>query len=383
MPMLFDYMTLKLLMWAMVGLLLIFFALTDGFDLGIGCLLPFVSKTDDERRVVINTIGPIWEGQQVWFIAAGTLLFAAWPLAYATSFSAFYLVLLLLLWTLFLRPVAFDYRSKMSGRRWRSAWDWTLFVASLVPAIVFGAAFGNLLLGVSFHFDTMLHSFYTGNIFQLLHPFAVLCGLVSVCMLVMHGSHYLMMRVHDPIYSRARVLGNAAALLYVFLFLLGGYFIAYHLDGYRIVQLSGSAQDVLTPLNKTVQKEVGLWLLNYQLYPWTKILPVLGVVMALASVFFSRIRFAKSAFVASSMTVIATIATASFAMFPFIFPSKTQPSHSLTIWDAAAGQMSLNMIAFFNIVLLPIIMIYVVWVYRKLWGKVTVSDIHHDDKTLY
>ena len=151
--MIFDYMTLKLIVWGFVGLFLIIFALTDGFDLGIGTLLPFVAKNDTERRIVMNTIGPIWEGQQVWLITAGTSLFAAWPLAYATSFSAFYLVLFLLLWTLFLRPVCFEYRSKLAHPKWRATWDWTLFIASTVPVIVFGAAFGNLLLGVAFHFN--------------------------------------------------------------------------------------------------------------------------------------------------------------------------------------------------------------------------------------
>ncbi len=191
---LFDFMMLKLIMWGLVGLFLIVFALTDGFDLGIGAIYPFVARTDGERRIVLNTIGPIWEGQQVWFIAAGTTLFAAWPLAYATSFSVFYWVLFLLLWTLFLRPVCFDYRSKMPGLKWRASWDWALFLASLVPPIVFGAAFGNLLLGVPFHFNPFMQSFHTGSVLQQFHPFAVLCGLISLMMLIMHGAHYLVMR---------------------------------------------------------------------------------------------------------------------------------------------------------------------------------------------
>jgi len=149
----FDYETLKIIWWGVVGLLLIGFAVLDGWDLGVGMLLPYVGRSDDERRVVLNSVGPTWEGNQVWFITAGGATFAAWPLVYATAFSGFYIALIVVLFALFLRPVGFDYRSKVPDPRWRGAWDWGIFVAGLVPALVFGVAFGNLLLGVPFHFD--------------------------------------------------------------------------------------------------------------------------------------------------------------------------------------------------------------------------------------
>lgn len=380
---LFDYMTLKLLVWAFVGVLLIAFALTDGFDLGIGAIFPFVARSDDERRMVLNTIGPIWEGQQVWFISAGTLLFAAWPIAYATSFSVFYWVLFLLLWTLFLRPVCFDYRSKMPSARWRTTWDWVLFVASVVPPIVFGAAFGNLLLGVPFHFNDFMQSFYTGTVLQQFHPFAVVCGLVSLAMLIMHGAHYLYMRTDGVIAARARIIANVSAVLYVALFLISGYAIAYHIEGYRLIDLPGSMRDVLIPLGKTVQKNVGLWMLNYEMYPWTRAFPIAAVGAALGSIIFTWIRWAMVAFMMSGITVACTIITAATSMFPFIFPSSSMPNHSLTIWDSAAGPTSLATITVVNLVVLPLVVIYLTWVYRKLSGKVTVEQIRSEDKTLY
>ena len=380
---LFDYMTLKLIAWAFVGILLIAFALTDGFDLGIGSIFPMIARTDDERRIVLNTIGPIWEGQQVWFIAAGTLLFAAWPVAYATAFSAFYWVLFLLLWTLFLRPVCFDYRSKMPSSTWRSSWDWVLFVASIVPPIVFGAAFGNMLLGVEFHFNPMMQSFYTGTVAQLFHPFAVLCGLVSLAMLVMHGAYYIYMRTDGVIAIRARRTANLAALLYVALFLTAGYMIAYKIEGYRVLQLSGSMHDVLIPLGKTVDKQLGLWMLNYEMYPWTRAFPIAAVGAALGSIIFTRVRWALVAFICSGIAVAGTIITAATSMFPFIFPSSSVPNNSLTIWDSAAGPTSLATITVVNLVVLPVIIVYVSWVYRKLSGKVTVEQIREEDKTLY
>src|SRR6185436_18910518 len=177
--MIFDYETLKIIWWLFVGLLLVGFALTDGWDLGVGTLLPFVGRTDDERRVVINSIGPTWEGNQVWFITAGGATFAAWPLVYASAFSGFYAALILTLFALFLRPVGFDYRSKVEDPRWRSVWDWGIFVAGFVPALVFCVAFGNLLLGIPFHFDGDQRSFYTGSFIGLLNPFALVAGLGS------------------------------------------------------------------------------------------------------------------------------------------------------------------------------------------------------------
>jgi len=149
-----DYESLKLIWWVLVGVLLIGFAVTDGFDLGAAALMPFVGKTDSERRVVINTIAPHWDGNQVWLITAGGALFAAWPLVYAAAFSGFYWAMLLVLFALFVRPVGFDYRSKLTDPRWRQSWDWGLFVGGVVPSLVFGVAFGNLLLGVPFELDS-------------------------------------------------------------------------------------------------------------------------------------------------------------------------------------------------------------------------------------
>lgn len=177
-----DYATLKLIWWLLVGVLLIGFALTDGFDMGATALLPFLGKTDDERRIVINTVGATWEGNQVWLITAGGAMFAAWPLVYAASFSGFYFAMLLVLFALFFRPVGFDYRSKRTDPRWRAGWDWGLFIGGFVPALVFGIAFGNLLQGVPFQFDSDLRVTYHGSFWALLNPFALLCGLVSLIM---------------------------------------------------------------------------------------------------------------------------------------------------------------------------------------------------------
>ena len=186
--MLFDYFTLKIIWWLLVGALLIGFALLGGFDLGVGTLLPFVARSDKQRRVLLNSIGPTWEGNQVWFITGGAALFAAWPLAYAVTFSSLYFALLLVLFALFFRPIGFDYRSKLPNPKWRSAWDWALFAGGFVPALLFGVAFGNLLQGIPFYFDEDMRIYNMGTLLGLLNPFALFAGVISVSMLVMQGA---------------------------------------------------------------------------------------------------------------------------------------------------------------------------------------------------
>jgi len=179
----FDYETLKLIWWVLISVLLIGFVITDGFDMGVGALLPVIGKTDEERRMMINSIAPHWEGNQVWLVLAAGAIFAAWPTVYATSFSGFYVAMMLTLFALFFRPVGFDYRSKLADSRWRSSWDWGIFAGSTVPPIVFGIAFGNLLQGVPFTLDVYLRSTYHGSFFGLLNPFALLVGIKPICII--------------------------------------------------------------------------------------------------------------------------------------------------------------------------------------------------------
>ena len=222
-----DYETMRIIWWALMGVLLIGFALTDGFDLGTAALLPFVGRNDEERRLVINTIGATWEGNQVWFILGGGAIFAAWPLVYAVSFSGFYLAMFLVLASLILRPVGFKYRSKHDDPKWRKRWDWALFVGGFVPALVFGVAVGNVLLGAPFRLDGDLRSFYDGGLLGLFTPFSLLTGLLSVAMLVLHGAGWLSLKLESgPVLDRARAYGRTAAVLAILLFLAGGAFVA-------------------------------------------------------------------------------------------------------------------------------------------------------------
>jgi cytochrome d ubiquinol oxidase subunit II len=382
MPILFDYFTLKIIWWLLVGALLIGFAVMDGFDLGVGALLPFVAKTDDERRVLINSIGPTWEGNQVWFITGGGALFAAWPLVYATAFSGFYWALLLVLFALFFRPVGFEYRSKVADPRWRSAWDWGLFVGGAVPALVFGVAFGNLLQGVPFTFDDMLRPFYSGSFFGLLNPFALLTGVVSLSMLVMHGAVYLQMRTEGEIAARARRAARIVGVVFIAAFVLAGIWQAYGIQGYRIVSMPDPG-GVVVPLAKTVERSAGAWMATYAAHPWMWLAPALAVGGGLLALLLSAARRGGAAFVFSAAALAGTILTAGFAMFPFVMPSNTFPNASLTVYDAVSSHRTLNLMFVAVVLFLPVVLLYTSWVYRVLRGKVTEKRIREETHSAY
>ncbi|PKM42935.1 MAG: cytochrome d ubiquinol oxidase subunit II [Gammaproteobacteria bacterium HGW-Gammaproteobacteria-1] len=380
--MILDYETLKLVWWLLVGVLLIGFAVTDGFDMGVGALLPFLGKTDEERRVIINTVGPHWDGNQVWFITAGGAIFAAWPAVYAAAFSGFYIAMLLVLFALFFRPVGFDYRSKVADPRWRNTWDWGLFVGGAVPALLFGVAFGNVILGVPFQLDEFLRPSYTGNFFGLLRPFALLAGVVSLSMLVMHGAVWLQMRTADPIESRARRAAQLAGIVMIAAFAAAGLWLAAGVDGFRIVTMP--ATDALpNPLAKTVEIVSGAWLENYGRYPWMMAAPALGLGGALLTILLVTARRPGFAFVTSSLAMAGVILTAGFSMFPFVMPSNTVPNASLTVWDAPSSHLTLTVMFWAAMIFVPIILAYTTWTYKSMWGKLTVEYVRAHDHEAY
>lgn len=369
-----DYEVLRVIWWVLVGVLLIGFAITDGFDLGVGALLTLIGKTDDERRVMINTIGPHWDGNQVWFITAGGAIFAAWPMIYATAFSGFYLALALTLIALWMRPLGFDFRSKLPDKRWRSSWDWALFVSGVVPSLIFGVAFGNLLLGVPFELDPTLKATYTGSFFGLLTPFALLTGLVSVAMLLNHGATWLQMKTDSFIQVRARAVSVILSLTTVALFALAGVWVAFGIDGFVITSVVDTAA-TSNPLKKDVVMEAGAWMNNYGKYPWMVVAPVLGIVGGLACAYFSKAGKGGWAFVSSSVMLAGVILTAGFSMFPFLMPSVTMPAASLTVWDATSSLLTLKIMFGVACIFVPIVLGYTAYGFYVMRGRVKNSDL--------
>lgn len=368
-----DYETLRLTWWALLGILLICFAVMGGIDLGVGALLPFVGRTDEERRVLINLIGPTWEGNQVWLVLGGGAIFAAWPALYAVSFSGFYLAMITVLLALILRPVAFKFRGKIHDGRWRSIWDWALFIGGFVPALIFGVAVGNVLLGVPFDLDATLRPSYAGSFFGLLRPFALVSGLLSVAMLVAHGAAIIALRTRGIVQQRAVAYGRIASIAAILLFTMAGIWVAYGLDGYLVT----SAQDVLGPSNprlKTVELALGGWTSNYARHGWMVAAPVLGLLGSLLAAT-NLGRAPKLALLGTVTAIFGIISTAGLSLFPFLMPSSIDPAVSLTVWDASSSHLTLFIMLIATVIFLPLIIGYTSWVFRVMRGTVTPTSI--------
>lgn len=381
---LIDYDVLRVIWWALLGVLLIGFALTDGFDMGVGALLPFVAKTDVERRVAINTVGPVWEGNQVWFILGGGAIFAAWPPLYAVSFSGFYLAMFVVLAALIVRPVAFKYRSKREGAAWRTRWDWALFVGGAVPALLFGVAVGNVLLGVPFYLTEDLMPMYPGNVFTkfvgLLRPFALLAGVVSLSMLLMHGAAWLSLKAEGVVAERARRIGTVAGIVAAATYALAGLWLSFGVDGFALGDVAANGPS--NPLYSEVTRE-GSWLAAYGERPWIVAAPAfafLGIAMAVLGLRAGR---EISTLLWSKLGILGIISSVGLTMFPFILPSTLDPNSSLTVWDSSSSHRTLFIMLIVTGIFMPLILAYTAWVYKVLWGKVTEADVTESSDTVY
>ncbi|MDO4906022.1 MAG: cytochrome d ubiquinol oxidase subunit II [Lautropia sp.] len=375
---LISYDVLRVIWWLLMGLMLMGFASTGGFDLGVGTLLPFVARTDVERRVVLNTQGPIWEGNQVWLIAGGGCIFAAWPQLYAVSFSGFYLAMFAILVPLILRPVGFKYRSKIDTPRWRTTWDGCLFIGGFVPALIFGVAIGNVLQGVPFRLAPDMRIYYDGTFTELLNPFALLCGLVSVAMLVTHGAAWLQLKTEGDIQARSRRIGLGSALLTPVLYVLAGAMMWWFIDGYRItgeVVTTGPSN----PMMKTAEGGVArMWFANYEATPELWLVPLSGILGPLLAAWGFARRKEVFTLLANGVGVCAIIGSVGVSMFPFILPSSAQPRASLTVWDSSSSHLILFVMLFCSVIMLPIILAYTGWVYSVIRGKVTCAEIEEE-----
>jgi cytochrome bd ubiquinol oxidase subunit II len=378
----FDYTTLRVIWWVLLGVLLIGFAVTDGFDMGVAALLPLVAKTETEKRVAINTVGPVWEGNQVWLILGGGAIFAAWPTLYAVSFSGFYFAMFLALVALILRPVAFKFRSKRDCPKWRATWDAALVVGGLVPALIFGVAVGNVLLGVPFRFDNTLRIFYDGGLFGLLNPFALATGVLSVLMLSVHGALWLGLKASGQVRVRAGMLAlwmipSAGAL-----FMVLGVVVHLWLPGY-VITSELVTDGPSNPLLKDVALVAGGWATNFDTYPWFWLAPIVGVGGLFIAWFALVMRVDWLAFIGSKLSIGGIITTVGLSMFPFILPSSIDPSASLTVWDSSSSETTLFIMLIATLIFMPLILAYTAWVFKVLFGRVTEAYVEDNPHTLY
>lgn len=367
-----DYETLRVIWWLLLGVLLAGFAVMDGFDLGVAALLRALARDDDERRALLETVEPVWEGNQVWLILGGGAVFAAWPLLYAASFSGFYFAILLVLLAFILRPVGFGFRNKLADPRWRGTWDWLLTASGIVPSLVFGVAVGNLFLGVPFRYDDTLRMSYDGGLIGLLRPFPLLVGLVSLAMLLMHGASWAALKSEAPIAARAERATRRFAIAFVALYGAAGIWLYLAVPAYAIVGARPGAPS--DPLLKHVVAG-GSWLRDGALagYAWSAAAIAIAGAIA-AAMLVSRGRH-LAGFVCSACAIAATVFSAGFALFPFLLPSSLDPRSSLTVWDASSSHRTLGLMLVATLALLPIVLAYTAWVYRVLRGRVSLAHV--------
>lgn len=375
-----DYELLKLIWWGLVAFMVIGFVIMDGFDLGIGILLPFLAKTDDERRVLLNSVGPTWEGNQVWLIAGAGALFAAWPVVYAAAFSVLYVPFMFLLFGLFLRPVGFDYRSKLPSAKWRTNWDRALFVGGLLPTMMLGGTLGFMIQGSPFRFDNEMHIFY--GEFNLNLPLLVSTIVMAIVLMVLHGAAFLQTKTDGVLRDRARRTVHIFAYFSVISMVLTAVIIAKTVTGYAITeQVSPNA--VITPLMKTVTIAEHGWLENYYQKPLLLIVPLLALLMPFLTLLFNLRGKAVVAFLATGSTCALMLLTVAVALFPFVLPSSLDPTSSITLWDGTSSKLTLFIMFGIVLVIMPINLLYTTWVYRVMRGKVTTQQVKENGHGLY
>ncbi len=376
-PMPLDYETLRIIWWGLLGILLIGFAIMDGFDMGVAFLNPFIGKKDVENRQIINTMAPFWDGNQVWLILGAGAIFAAYPAIYATAFSGFYLAMLLVLLSLILRPISLEFRQKFISLSSRKTFDWTLFASGLFPPLVFGVAFGNLFLGAPFYLDAMhlprYVDTYFGGFFNLLSPFALLTGLVSVVMLATHGAVFLCAKLDGPVRARAFKVANAGLVTWLVLFIIGGFWVG-HLNGYVVTSVQNH-NGPSNPLLKTVELVPGAWLHNFHSHPWLYAVPAIAMLGAFVCSLLLKAKRYPLAFAASGTMIAGTIGTAAVALFPFMLTSSHTPAHSFTLWDASSSHLTLWLMLLAALFFVPIILTYTAWAFHKLRDIIRTEDI--------
>jgi len=373
-----DYEALRLIWWALLGILLIGLAVMDGFDMGTAALLTIVARTDMERRIAINTVGPVWEGNQVWLILGGGAIFAAWPPLYAAAFSGFYLAMLLVLAALILRPVGFKFRSKIDDPRWRNVWDTALTLGGAVPALVFGVAFGNLFVGVPFGFSNDMHFHSDISLIGLLNPFALLAGLTSLAMLTLHGACWLNLKASDDVARRANGLVPWLAGTFALLYALAGIWMWLR-DGYAVTG-AANPNGPSNPLIGAASISAGAWGAHLAANPAYWLAPLVAYLGAGLAVALRR-SWPLLAFVASALVPVGVIASAGLTLFPFLLPSSSEPGASLTVWNASSSKLTLGIMLGVAVVFLPIVLAYTAWVYRVLRGPVSAKSVDADHQS--
>jgi cytochrome d ubiquinol oxidase subunit II len=338
-------MEFQIIWFVLWGVLWAAYFMTDGFDLGIGILYPFLGKTDGEKRTIINTIGPVWDGNEVWLVTAGGATFAAFPAVYASMFSYLYTALLIILFALILRGVAFEFRGKGNSETWKKGWDRAIFLGSLIPALLFGVAFGNIFQGLP-----MDGAGYHGSLLTLLNPYGLLTGLLFVLLFTVHGA----------LWTAMKTLGSLSAHAVVFA----------KKSWYALVLVA-----VLFLINTAFQTKLYA---NYFAHPLWFAVPLLAVAsLPAVRLFLVRNQY-FNAFLSSCVTIVMITLTGVIGLYPNLIPSSLDPAYSLNIFNASSSIYTLKIMTVVALLFMPVVIAYQIWVYRVFRGKLVIEEVLKD-----
>jgi len=334
--------TLQFIWFILLGVLLTVYAVLDGFDLGVGVLHPFLARKDNERRALLAAIGPFWDGNEVWLLTGGGAMFAAFPQLYATVFSGFYLAMMLVLFGLILRAVSLEFRSKVESPAWRRVWDWGFWLGSLLPALLYGVALGNVFQGVPLdaRFD------FAGTFLGLLNPFALLVGLLGLTMFVVHGALYIGLKTEEPLAGRAVRVARVAWFVFVVLY---------------VAVTAGAV--VAAPERFS----------NFAVTPLTLLVPALATAAMLSVYLALRDGNLSRAFLSSAATMVGLMGTFAISLYPLMLPASNDPANSLTAFNASSSPLTLRIMLILVAIGLPVVIAYTCYIYRVFRGRVRMT----------
>ncbi len=337
---------LQIIWFILITVLFIGFFFLEGFDYGVGMLQPFLGKKDNERRAILNAIGPFWDGNEVWLLTAGGASFAAFPHFYATLFSGFYVALVLMLLGLIFRAVVFEYRSKAETEKGRNTWDWGFAISSFIIALLWGVAVGNLMQGVPLtpdpNYNGAPYVYYHGGLLGLLSPFTILSGLVFVFLFLMHGANFLALKTTDPIMSRAK---KAAWTFWIITLILTVIFVLWGLFGLK------------------------MWPAKAKILTYISAL-IAAVALILAGLYIKKDDF-KKAFWSGALTIVFATVMVFAGLFPNLIPASNDPANSITIMNASSSAYTLKVMTIVAVILVPIVLFYQIWTYRTFRDRIS------------
>ncbi|MCP4109610.1 MAG: cytochrome d ubiquinol oxidase subunit II [Desulfobacteraceae bacterium] len=340
-------MVLQIIWFFLWGLLWAIFFMTDGFDFGIGTLYPFMGRNDNEKRIMLNSVGPLWDGNEVWLITAGGVTFAAFPLVYSVMFSSLYSALMLILFCLILRGVSFEFRGKVDNPGWRQVWDTCIFIGSVGPAILFGVAFANIFKGIPIDANGV----YQGTLFTLLNYYGITGGFLFLLLFMVHGALWLAIKTEGELHERAV---HTAKILWPFLLIIAVLFLVFSKFETRLYD-------------------------NYVANPVLFVFILAAVVSLIGTrVFIAKKTWFKAWF-ASSLTIVLCTFFGIIGLFPNMFPSSINADYSLTAYNASSSPLTLKIMLIVALIFVPIVIAYQSWAYNLFKGKVTKEDLSYEE----